>query len=312
MSNDVILPADLRVFVRGWLSSNSVLCLSEEPALIDTGYIKHADDLVRLVASELPQGAHLARIAHTHLHSDHCGGTHALQQAHPDALTFTPAASLEQVQNWNEDGLTFKYFSQRCERFTADSALTPGQTTQLGQHTWQVYAAPGHDALAVILFDPESGILISGDALWEHSISVIFSHVNGISGFKDFLDTLSLIERLAPSIVIPGHGAPFSRAGGAIDAALERSRSRIAYYASNPAMHALYAAKVLIKYQLLDIEQMPLAAFQAWFDETTAFSQLRQLYDPKLSAQQWLRLLVTQMSEKGVISYNQTHVLNDP
>ena len=66
------LPPDLRVFERGWLSSNNLLCLGGEPALIDTGHVKHGDDTVRLVAEALGPDGTLARIAHTHLHSDHC------------------------------------------------------------------------------------------------------------------------------------------------------------------------------------------------------------------------------------------------
>ena len=72
------LPADLRVFDRGWLSSTNVLCLGEAPALIDTGHAKHAARTVALVREALG-GQPLARIAHTHLHSDHCGGNAALQ-----------------------------------------------------------------------------------------------------------------------------------------------------------------------------------------------------------------------------------------
>ena len=73
------LPENLILHERGWLSSNNLLCLGESPALIDTGHVKHADETVRQVRQALGDQP-LADIAHTHLHSDHCGGNAALQK----------------------------------------------------------------------------------------------------------------------------------------------------------------------------------------------------------------------------------------
>ena len=53
---------DIRVFDRGWLSSTNVLCLGDEPALVDTGHVKHAAQTVVLVREALG-GQPLARIA---------------------------------------------------------------------------------------------------------------------------------------------------------------------------------------------------------------------------------------------------------
>ena len=64
------LPDDLVVLQRDWLSSNNLLCLGEQPAIVDTGHVKHAAQTVRLVRDVLGTQA-LATIAHTHLHSDH-------------------------------------------------------------------------------------------------------------------------------------------------------------------------------------------------------------------------------------------------
>lgn len=297
----------MRVFERGWLSSNNVLCLGERAAVIDTGHVKHGAETVRLVDAAL-RGQPLAEIAHTHLHSDHCGGTAALQAAHPDARTWVPEASLAHVQAWDEDALTFGDTAQRCARFAAQHALVPGQAVRLGAHDWQIHAAPGHDALAVLLFEPRHGILISGDAMWEHGVGVIFPHIDGSDGFDTFTDTLALIEQLDPEVVIPGHGAPFGRADGAIAAAMERSRTRIAQFKGRPAQHALYAAKVLIKYQLLDVDAMTHADFERWLDAAPSLHLLHQQHRPDLAWPAWLAHVLTPMFSKGVLRRDATHV----
>lgn len=315
-------PADLRVLERDWLSSNQLLCLGDAPAVIDTGHVKHASDTVRLIADALgdtsgeasggaagrPQA--LATIAHTHLHSDHCGGTHALQSAWPHAQTWVPEPTLPHVRAWDEDALTFGDTAQRCARFAAQHALVPGQTVRLGMRDWQVHAAPGHDALAVLLFQPDCGVLAAGDALWEHGVGVIFPHIDGSGGFEPFIHTLDLIESLAPAWIVPGHGAPFGRAGGAMDAALARARQRIAYFIDHPAQHALYAAKVLIKYQLLDVEQMTRPAFYDWLEHAPALRQLHQQHRPDLPWPDWIALVLAPLLGKGVLRQTDTHVLD--
>ena len=304
------LPSDLQVLQRDWLSSNSLLCLGEQPVVIDTGHVKHGAETVRLVTGALGDGATLATIAHTHLHSDHCGGTGALQAAFPQARTWVPEATLPHVLAWDEDALTFGDTSQRCARFTAEAGLVPGQSVRLGQRDWHIHAAPGHDTLAVVLFDQDSGVLVSGDAMWEHGVGVIFPHIDGSGGFEPFNDTLALIEQLDPAWVVPGHGAPFAREGGAIQGALARARQRIDYFIDHPAQHALYAAKVLIKYQLLDVEQMTRPAFYAWLKAVPSMQLLHQQHRPDLDWDDWVAHTLAPLVDKGTIQLTATHVLN--
>src|SRR5574337_1675754 len=188
---------DIRVFDRGWLSSTNVLCLGDEPALVDTGHVKHAAQTVTLVQQALGNQP-LACIAHTHLHSDHCGGTGALQAAWPAARTWVPRVSLDVVQRWDANALSFDATGQRCARFNAQHGLRPGDTVRLGSRDWQIHAAPGHDNLAVLLFEPAACILIAGDALWEHGVGVIFPQIDGGEGFAAFERTLQAIEALQP------------------------------------------------------------------------------------------------------------------
>ncbi|MEZ5606308.1 MAG: MBL fold metallo-hydrolase [Burkholderiaceae bacterium] len=303
----MLIADDVQVFERGWLSSTNVLCHGPEPALIDSGHVKHADQTVALVQQALGQQP-LARIAHTHLHSDHCGGTGALQAAWPTVATWVPAASLADVQQWDEQALSFGATGQRCARFHAEHALRPGDTVRLGRHDWQVHAAPGHDALAVLLFAPAARVLIAGDALWEHGVGVIFPVIDGSDRFETFGRTLELIERLQPDWLVPGHGRAIARADGGIDRALQQAHRRIAQFSAHPLQHALYAAKVMIKYQLLDVEAMPIAAFNAWIDNAPLLHQLHQQYWPQVPWSAWVEDMLAPMLDKGVLRRDAMHV----
>lgn len=83
-------------------------------------------------------------------------------------------------------------------------SLSIGQQIHQGEHCWHVLAAPGHDPHSVVLFDSQEGILLSADALWASGFGVVFPELEGIDAFDAVADTLSLIESLPVSMVVPG------------------------------------------------------------------------------------------------------------
>ncbi|MCK9516511.1 MAG: MBL fold metallo-hydrolase [Ottowia sp.] len=293
-------PDDVVVLDRGWLSSTNIICLGEAPAVIDTSYVKDESDTVAKVRQALGDTP-LADIAHTHLHSDHCGGTHALQQQWPQAVTWVPAASFESARHWDQDQLTFRATGQRCRRFRADRAMQPGTTLRLGQRDWQVHTAPGHDALAVFLFDAQDRILIAGDALWERGIGVIFPEIDGSDTFDTFGQTLDAMEALDANWIVPGHGGAIGREGGAMEQAFAQARQRLAYFKQNPASHTLHAAKVLIKYQLMDVERMRRDALLQWATDMLEFQRLHALSKTALTPQAWASEIVAALVARNAL-----------
>ncbi len=240
----------LTVFERGWLSSNGTLCdvAGEPTVIIDTGYDAHADLGLTLVRAGL-RGRALDRIVNTHLHSDHCGGNARLQAAWPAAHTSVPATQFDTVRAWDLGALTYERTGQRCERFRVDAGLHAGQRTRIGRHEWQVHAAPGHDPDAVMLFQPEHRVLVSGDALWEKRLAIVFPALAGdAAAFDANLVALDAIEALRPALVIPGHGRPFTDAA----TALASSRKRLEHYKRHPHEHTLHARKALVMFHMLE------------------------------------------------------------
>ena len=262
------LPAGLTVFERGWLSSNNVLLQDADSAvLVDSGYCTHAGQTLALLDAALGTRP-LDVLLNTHLHSDHCGGNAALQVRYPALKTHIPPGHAAEVRTWDADALTYRATGQQCPRFRMDDVLLPGTELRCGGLIWQVHAAPGHDPHSVILFEPQNRTLISADALWEKGFGVVFPELDGDAAFDEVAATLDLVERLQPATVIPGHGPVFTAAQQAIDYA----RQRLAGFVQNPAKHLQYAAKVLIKFKLLEARRLPLEALMDWVSSTPYFS----------------------------------------
>ena len=299
----------LTVFERGWLSSNNVLLHGrdgEGATLVDTSHCLHAAQTQALVRGALRPGERLARIVNTHLHSDHCGGNAALARAF-GARIVIPPGDADAVAQWDEDRLTYRLTAQRCERFSADALLRPGESFTVGTRTWQALAAPGHDPHSLILFDAQDGVLISADALWENGFGVVFPELDGVNAFDDVATVLDLIEALDASHAVPGHGAPFADLAGA----LQRARSRLARFRADPARHAHHAIKALTKYHLLEVGSEPLPALRAWFDTTPIVRQVwRRLGCPDGSTAAWGERLLAELAASAVLVLREGTVHN--
>ncbi len=252
----------LTVFERGWLSSNGVLCNVPglPTTLVDTGYGSHAELITQLVQTALGPRA-LDHIVNTHLHSDHCGGNAALQRLYPRAQTAIPQTMLQAVQAWDKSVLTYQRTQQQCERFVADRGMRDGDDLMLGETAWQVHAAPGHDPDALMLFEPQHRVLISGDALWERRLAIVFPELEGAEGFASNAEALNRIERLQPDLVIPGHGRSFTDVAGAI----EGSRQRLARYRKDPDVHRRHAQRALLMFHMLEHHARAETEVIAWF-----------------------------------------------
>jgi glyoxylase-like metal-dependent hydrolase (beta-lactamase superfamily II) len=271
---ECLLPPGVQVIERGWLSANMVLATStDNTAVIDSGYCTHSAQTVALVQAALAD-APLNYLLNTHLHSDHCGGNAALQTHYPLLRTLIPPGHASAVTDWDPVTLSHVPTGQQCPRFAYQGLLIPGQEIQLGENTWQIHAAPGHDPNAVILFEAVSRTLISADALWENGFGVVFPELEGDDAFDAVGATLDLIAQLSPVTVIPGHGRVFPYS----EAVIERARTRLDAFTANPIKHARHAAKVLLKFKLLEVKQQDVEVFREWALSTPYLELVRNRF----------------------------------
>ncbi len=301
--------AGLSVFERGWLSSNNILIHAAPgeagAVLVDTGHVNHSAQTLALVRHAL-DGQPLARIVNTHLHSDHCGGN-ALLQRELGAAVAVPPGHAEAVREWDEDALTYRASGQLIDRFATTHTVHPGQSWVAGGREWQALAAPGHDEHSLIYFDRGHGVLISADALWENGFGAVFPEMVGEPGFDDVAAVLDLIESLPVRVVVPGHGRPFTDVAGA----LARARRRLAGFQADPARHLHHAAKVLLKYHLMEVREQALPDLQRWAADTPLHFELWQRQArPGESAPAWLERLVDELVAQGALARSGQRVLD--
>ena len=293
-----LLPPDIRVFERGWLSSNNILLLGQDnTALVDSGYVTHAPQTLALVASALGDRP-LDQLVNTHLHSDHCGGNAALQARYPALRTAIPPGLAESVRHWDVNALTYAPTGQTCPLFRFDTMLQPGTEVRLGDRLWQVHAAPGHDTHSVVLFEPAARVLLSADALWERGFGVVFPELEGVQAFDAVARTLDVIEALKPAVVIPGHGAVFSDPA----AALAYARSRLDSFMADPAKHLRHGVKVLLKFKLLELQTVDSDALIHWARTTPYFARIYQEHFAGLEFSGWVDTLLDDLVRAGAAS----------
>lgn len=306
MTIQPVLPAGVHMFERGWLSSNNVLLIGSDTAvLVDSGYCTHASQTLSLIENKL-DGKQLDVLVNTHLHSDHCGGNAALQQKYENLQTHIPPGMSEHVLNWDACKLTYTPTGQSCPPFRYDALLMPGSVMILGDLTWEVHAAPGHDPHSMILFEPRSRLLISADALWENGFGVVFPELEGLDAFDQVAATLDLIESLQPRIVIPGHGRFFSDTA----AALKAARRRLKSFQEQPLKHAQYAAKVLLKFKLLELQRMEFSDLEKWVAQTPYLELLHETHFSDLKMAAWVKQLADELIRSGAAEKNQHMLLN--
>lgn len=299
------LPPTMRVFERGWLSSNNVLLFDDRHSatLVDTGYVTHGAQTLELVRHALG-GRRLTRIVNTHLHSDHCGGNALLKREFGASIVIPPGHA-EAVRTWDEEVLTYAATGQRCDRFGYDALISPGETLRMGSRDWQAFAAPGHDPNSVVLWNADDRVLISADALWQHGFGAIFPEIEGESGFEEQRAMLRLIARLGPLLVIPGHGAPFTDVADA----LARAGKRLDALAASPERNARQVAKVLIKFYLLEVREIAFDALVAHLRDARYFRIINERYF-RMPIADFLRRSVDELAAAGAVELSDGVIRN--
>ena len=291
------LPPQMHVFVRDWLSANHVVLRSDAGCVvIDSGYDKHVPLMLALIASRMGlDGRPLAKLINTHCHSDHVGGNAALRRAYGCTIA-VPAGEAPLIDAWDEQALLYEYADQRAERFAVDEILEPGSTHTWGDIEWRALAAPGHAMGALVFFNDEHRILISGDALWQNGYGIVMPPELDPGALPATRATLEMIATLDAHCVIPGHGEPFAD----VDAALERAFARTAAFEVDPMRTVRHVLKALLVFSLLDRERMPLASLPLYVGRVGVYREFNARFlrlDPATLAEK----LVAELEVAGAV-----------
>jgi glyoxylase-like metal-dependent hydrolase (beta-lactamase superfamily II) len=145
----------------------------------------------------------------THHHPDHHFGSVELRRvgakviAHPDRRVLASEAGEDAlVADWSRvvglDAMRgFEFANQPDVPVRREDTLRMGAQTVIIRH-------PGHAHTAgdLMVWLPRARVLFAGDLLVEDGVTMI---VDGNS--RTLLQALTMIERLRPEIIVPGHGA---------------------------------------------------------------------------------------------------------
>ena len=106
--------------------------------------------------------------------------------------------------------------------------LVDGQVIELARREWIAMHTPGHTHDHLCLFDPEFGVMLTGD----HVLPTITPHISGLGSTGDplalFFDSLGrMIDVDDVSIALPAHGHPFADLGGRAGHIIEHHNDRL-------------------------------------------------------------------------------------
>ena len=290
-----MLPPSVRVIVRDWLNANHIVLIGrEQSVLIDSGYGRDVAHTLSTVIQAL-RGQPLDWLVNTHCHSDHMGGNAAVQSTYHCRLSI-PRDEAPIVEAWDEQALWLAYADQRCERFSFDDTVAPDDTFHWGDLHWRAIAAPGHDMAALMFFCEETGLLISGDALWQNGFGIVLPGPDRMERLAATRTTLETIAGLPIRTVIPGHGKPFTD----VDAAVQRSFQRLAAFERDELRMVRHVLKVMFVFSLMDRRRLAVDELNGYLESVPLYTDFNRRYlrlDPAALAD----LIVGELERAGAV-----------
>jgi glyoxylase-like metal-dependent hydrolase (beta-lactamase superfamily II) len=219
----------------------------DELLLIDTGTAETPREVVLPALRRLGLAASdLRLVVVTHPDVDHQGGLAGLREACENALAACGFADRAMVGD-PEKLLADRYgcYVEHALGMTADEirwvranygarveidvTFSGGESLQIGERRLVVLPAPGHSAGHLVLFEPETGLLFSSDAVhWRACPAADGSPAlcPTYEEVDDYMETIDLVESLAPSEMHSGHWP--MRSGREVITFLDESRRFVA------------------------------------------------------------------------------------
>lgn len=90
---------------------------------------------------------------------------------------------------------------------TPTRTVEDGDTVDLGDRHFEVMHLPGHSPGSMGLWEPASGVLFSGDAIYDGTLIDLLED----SSIPDYIQTMERLRALPVSVVHGGHEASFGR-----------------------------------------------------------------------------------------------------
>ncbi|MFH8985694.1 MBL fold metallo-hydrolase [Streptomyces varsoviensis] len=235
---------------RPFPDANLLLLHGRRPALVDSGFVGHAEETADWAEAHTHAGR-IDLVVNTHWHSDHVGGN-ALLQARGAAVA-AGAPEAEAVSRRDPGCCSAEYLDQPVAPYTVDMALDDGQVLRLGDADWEVVRTPGHTPGHLALWQPDERLLVVGDALSDYDVGWVNLALDGPGMAVTALDSLRRMADLAPRVVLPSHGPIPADPASAFAAALRRGQRLV----DDPDGAVWYGARRVFAFALMIREGIP-------------------------------------------------------
>jgi glyoxylase-like metal-dependent hydrolase (beta-lactamase superfamily II) len=255
---------------RPFPDANLLLLHGRQPALVDSGFVGHAQDTAAWVRAH---AGDLALVVNTHWHSDHVGGNGLLQAGGAGIAASAPEAYA--VTRRDPGCCLAEYLDQPVAPYTVDQPLHDGQVLRLGDADWQVVATPGHTPGHLSLWQPEQRLLAGGDALSTYDVGWVNVALDGPGAAATALASLHRLADLAPRVLLPAHGPSPADPGAALAAALRRAQRLV----DDPAGAVWYGARRIFAFALMIRDGIPVGEVEPYLHARVWLTDAARLLD---------------------------------
>lgn len=224
---------------------------SKAAVLVDTAAApwEATDHVGLLLAHAGVRPQEVTSIVLTHCHRDHSDGAAALQQLTGAPVVMHPAERFtlaEAEGRSSNNGALSEWMvghgvsSAMAEemavafRWTAPEAginrelVDDGDEIAVGSSRWVVVHTPGHTPGHLCLYQPEGGVLVTGDhVLPNESSNISVRPDQPYDPLGAYLRALERVLALRPVLCLPGHGEPFGDLSEVVGRQLQHHAARL-------------------------------------------------------------------------------------
>ncbi len=204
-----IRPGSHAYLVKGWWKN----------ILIDTGMADSFQNLEASLAEVNLEINQIDLIILTHEHFDHIG---AAALCFGEVLVAAHRFAANKIQLQDEFVLMNKYFQEAVKPFHADIWLEDGMIIELGNYQLRVIHTPGHCSGSICLYEPNQGLLFTGDTVLAGGI---LSGICPSGSVSDYLHSLQTLRTLNVVEFYPGHGWISTTPAKDMNMAVERAQA---------------------------------------------------------------------------------------
>ena len=285
------MPSWLTWWQRPFPDANTLLLPGRQPALIDSGFVGHAQETAAWARAK---AGNVALVVNTHWHSDHVGGNALLQAQGAAIAAGAPEAAA--ISRRDPGCCAAEYLDQPVAPYTVDLALDDKQVLRLGDTDWEVMRTPGHTPGHLALWQPEERLLVVGDAMSDYDVGWVNLALDGPDAATTALTSLRRMADLAPRMIPPSHGPSPAEPATAFAAALHRAQRLV----DDPEGAVWYGARRIFAFALMIREGIPADEVEPYLLARTWLTDAARLLD--VTPESLTTELVTTMLSSGAVA----------